>query len=183
MGASPIPEYITIIGFGAIDEHDQLVKQNQIWDVTGAIHLLSIPFLGDRRYAALLQLDYSSSDSNPRFTAGDVLRIYFDAEKSGQEDDWRFQVVSYLPGAGSEDIQGLLFRKKLKDSDNFDHTFEPPAIPYDHADLPTQASTYAKADRIEVFVTHAISAKTLKKEIWALCQSSLPKNKENLDYR
>ena len=106
LASQDFAEYTTIIEFGAIQEHEDIKSLNDLWQVDGSIHVLSIPFLSPCWYAALLQWGAWVEDKKPpRFTPGDVLDIFFDAGKCVKKEAWRFEVISYLPGAGSEDVE------------------------------------------------------------------------------
>lgn len=101
-------EYVTVLGFGAIQEDEVTSEEARtLQDESVRLRLMTIPGAGDRRYLAFLECPDSVS---ARIQPGDVLKINFVPDIDNRENDWHAVAVAPMPFAPLFDISLLVAR-------------------------------------------------------------------------
>jgi hypothetical protein len=179
-----LDEYITVLGFGAIQENEKdssSTEKIQVYELN--LRTMLIPGAADRRYYAFLE--FPDFFTNIRIMPGDKLAVNFNPEIDNSEEDWSATVVEHLPFAPLQDVSMLLTRRWIKDDrawakDNSDNPLHPiNSKEMKNGEELREAITNARATKVKIRLQ--TSDKPLRQQIAALRKLQLdPTHKETL---
>jgi hypothetical protein len=87
-------DYITVLGYGLVGEAEYVKSIfDHIRETIGEIRVLTIPYAGDRRYWAVLQLDVQLASA---MQPGDRLELSFNVDAHDPDTTWGAEVTNQL---------------------------------------------------------------------------------------
>lgn len=165
--ASPsISDYATIMGYGAIGEHE--VGEDRITainDTTFHLTLINVPGAGLRRYIGLIDSDVEIPF---RFHAGETLKVNFDPEANNRAEDWSAVVIEPLPFAGFQQTCIVVYRPRLKGSEEYDVRVLPDTIQSTFSDDKSIRAACERSKKMDVRLWIEAPKKALKRQLTAL---------------
>ncbi|RHZ50301.1 DEAD/DEAH box helicase [Aspergillus thermomutatus] len=165
-------EYVTLLGFGLIyeHEHEHVARQMQsLADSIATLKVIEIPGADSRRYIGFLELpDEFCLDLQP----GDAMKVNFNVEEPESHTDWHACVVDSLPIAPPKAVTILLTRpwdKENREWVRFDDDLEPSVILIEALGFMQNARSRLLArDSQQVAVNVLFSEKPFHRQITAL---------------
>lgn len=165
-------EYTTVLGFGAIQEHEyefdaaQSITCDQL-----RLRLMTIPGAGNRRYLAFLECPKGMT---ARIQPGDILKINFEPEIDDRANDWHAVAVPPMPFAPIFDVSLLLTRPWKRNEKQW--AILPDGVRFNPVDIakcrdgPTARKAVTEAHYCEVNVRLQLSDKPFRQQINSLRQ-------------